>query len=164
MWITRERGRWGLKTRSWSPRRLACGQGCVLDELLPQAPKFYLCCTLNQFWLFQGPVKKLLIELCSFLFLWWWGSRMLKWEELSGRTERWEQRDFIARKPCSRDELSLPKPKRSSLSSEAGNFQTRELQSPRAPLGGPFLTAVLKTNRMDGGEIKHPKTGNGSVH
>lgn len=40
-----------------------------------------------------------------------WGSRMLKWEKLSGSMERWERRHFVARKPCSREELSLPKPK-----------------------------------------------------
>lgn len=155
MWITRERGRWGLKTRSWSPQHLACGQGCVLDELLPQAPKFYLCCTLNQFWLFQGPVKKTLIELCSFLFLCLDDGGQGCWSERSSRE---------GRRDGSRGISSMPKPKCSSLSSEAGNFQTSELQSPQAPLEGPFLTAVLKTNLMDVGEIKHPKTGNGSVH
>lgn len=74
MWIKRERGRWGLKTRSWSPRRLARGQGCVLDELLPQALKFYHCCTLNQFWLFQGPVKNCSLSCAVFYsFVWMMG-------------------------------------------------------------------------------------------
>lgn len=72
------------------------------------------------------------------------------------RMEGWEQRDFVAHKPYSREELCCE-------SIASGHLKPSELWSTWALLKGSFLTSAWRANLMDAREINHPATGSGSV-